>query len=216
VVAGDRCADALSVRLLGCPWPARFAGSRVVRSRGVRAGHRCADKRQVGFAGSRLHLGALKLAAQIRRRLVPGSAQRTISRPTSKLTDATGGAWLRRCWGSRGSTPSHHPMRWFYAIASPHAIVPWEIECALIERFHLDLIYPTFAVFGRGRQPRVATRTLSHHAPERCEASRFRRTCANWRLSTAPPRPSTRCCRTLAHSHPCATASGCRSTRTCV
>jgi hypothetical protein len=99
-------------------------------------------------------------------------------------------------------------VRWFYAIASPHAIVPLEIECALIERFHLDLIYPTFAVFGRGRQPRVATRTLSHHAPERCEASRFRRTCANWRLSTAPPRPSTRCCRTLAHSHPCATASG--------
>ena len=79
MVAGDRCADALSVRLLGCPWPARFAGSRVVRSRGVRAGHRCADKRQVGFAGSRLHLGALKFAREIRRRLVPGSALRTIS-----------------------------------------------------------------------------------------------------------------------------------------
>jgi hypothetical protein len=64
VVAGDRCADALSVRLLGCPWPARFAGSRVG---------------QIGCAGSRLHLGALKFAREIRRRLVPGSALRTIS-----------------------------------------------------------------------------------------------------------------------------------------
>ena len=107
-------------------------------------------------------------------------------------------------------------MSRLYAIAPPHAIVPSEIECALIARFHLDRTYPTFAVFGRGANHVFATRTLSHHAPERCEPSRFRRTCANWRLSTAPPRPSTRCCRTLAHSHPFATTRGCRSTSTCV
>ena len=71
-VLGCRRAQRPLGEVAGLPVAGAICGqSRGSDDTGIRAGHRCADKRQVRFAGSRLHLGALKLAAEIRRRLVP-------------------------------------------------------------------------------------------------------------------------------------------------
>jgi hypothetical protein len=64
-VLGCRRAQRPLGEVAGLPVAGAICGqSRGSDDTGIRAGHRCADKRQVRFAGSRLHLGALKLAAK--------------------------------------------------------------------------------------------------------------------------------------------------------
>lgn len=61
----------------------------------------------------------------------------------------------------------------FDAIAPPQAIVPWEIECALIDVFGLDAERPSIEIFGRGANHVFASNISHYESPDEWEGVRL-------------------------------------------